>query len=165
MSTTRGEPSIVDPVIRPGKPLSARRYEKTDRLVRNIVGSGSTRVTYRNGKIHISGGGQIDTWVYFGFRLLQNNTIRIKARSVVFHSSAQVAEIAEQDILLSGNEAWIYASVNRMTNIATVSVSATRPASDGTFLNLVLYRFDLSGSSYALAHCGWWDFNFHLPLA
>ena len=59
MSNSRGLSSTVDPVIRPGRMPSASRMEMSDRLVRNIVGVGATRVSYRNGKIVIAGGSAV----------------------------------------------------------------------------------------------------------
>lgn len=56
MSTNRGI-GLVDPVIRPGRNPSASRMEKCDRMIRGISGVGSTRVSYRLGKIKIAGGG------------------------------------------------------------------------------------------------------------
>jgi hypothetical protein len=56
MSTNRGI-TPVDPAVRPGRNPSASRLETTDRLVRGITGAGSTRVSYRLGKIKITGSG------------------------------------------------------------------------------------------------------------
>ena len=59
MSNTNGLSSTVDPVIRPGRNPSASRLETSDRLIRNVKGAGRTRVSYRNGKIVIAGGGSM----------------------------------------------------------------------------------------------------------
>jgi thioredoxin reductase len=60
MSTDRGDPSMSAQVFRPGTQPSASRLEQTDRLVRNVYGIGQTRVSYRNNRIGIAGGGQSD---------------------------------------------------------------------------------------------------------
>ena len=57
MSLTRGLPSTVDPSSnREGATVSARRIGALEALVRNIVGAGSTRVTYEARRIKIYGG-------------------------------------------------------------------------------------------------------------
>lgn len=166
MSSNPGMMQPTIPQFREGEEPSASRLEENDRLVRSITGAGGTRVQYRpDGRISIDGGA-LSTWTYFGYRLTAGNSLKIAARAVAYHSDGTVINIAEQDVLMSGSPCWVYASVNKATAIATVSIGTTRPTSDATFANLVLYRFDVVRAGvYRLGHCGWWDFNFMLPLA
>jgi hypothetical protein len=159
-------PSLDTPNFRAGDQPSASRLEETDHLARNVYGIGGTRVVIRNGRIGIDGGGALNTWTFFGYRFVAGtNTLQVKARAVVFHSSGLTANIAESDVLLSGAAAWVYAQVNRTTGATSVLCGSARPASDPeSYLNVVLYRFDLSGTRYVLGHCGWWDTNIDLPL-
>lgn len=164
MSLSNGNPSAFDPIMRPGHIPSAKRLEATGRYAHGLRGSGGTRVNYRpNGTVTIAGG-SIDTWLLLGYRLT-GSVLRIKARAAVFHSISITATVAEQNVLLSGSAAWVYAEVARHTGVTAVHVAAARPGSDQTYLNWVLYRFDLSGSAYVLGHCGMWDLNVDNPIA
>lgn len=76
MSQNRGMPSIVDPIFREGEAPSAKRLETTDRLARNVIGSGSTRVSYRNGQIVVKGGDP-SIKEMFGLKSIKADTVTI----------------------------------------------------------------------------------------
>lgn len=107
MSTNRGI-GLVDPVIRPGRNPSASRMETSDRLVRNIVGVGSTRVSYRNGKIAITGGAQAIKEM-FGIKSISGATVTIYAGKIWIGKTEQAA--AETPLTLNTDSyvGWEYA--------------------------------------------------------
>jgi hypothetical protein len=112
--------------------------------------------------------GEIDTWTYFGFRLLGTSTLEIKSRAATFHSIGFSGTVEQQTVALTGTEAWVYVEIDRRAvsgGVFPVRVAASRPGSDQTFLNWTLYRFDLSGGSYTLGHVGAWDLNIDNPVA
>ena len=115
-----------------------------------------------------SPGDTFDTWTYMGYRFKTSRIITIKARSAIFHSANFIGNVAQQNVLLSGSSAWVYAEIDRTAESGLpvpVRVADSRPSSDQTFLNWALYWFDLVADVYVLGHVGAWDLNVDSPIA
>lgn len=139
MSLTRGAP-VVDPIVRPGRQPSASRMEMTDRLARGVVGVGSTRVSYRNGKIMIQGGSSLDLSKFcFGFTI-SGPVVTIKWGEITWGQLAFV--LADQDIEITADKQYVglectydaAAIIGPSTDVATFR-------SDDTCKRIWLYRF------------------------
>lgn len=168
------------PVTLPKRLLSGFNHETINRIIdylrmitpmesRTVKPSYTTQGTsYRAIVPAESGGGEaIDTWTVLGYRMTSTNIVRIQKRYVNYADAGLVSTIEEQDVLLSGTDVFIYAECSRVapfSAICPVRIAATFPTSSQTYINLVLYRFDLSYGVYNLGVPGWVNFNLASPV-
>jgi hypothetical protein len=128
-------------------------------MVRGIFGEGGTRVSYRNGKIGISGGGGADFSQFcFGFKI-SGTTVTIIGGDWPIGEPLPL-ELADTDVQISQDGQYVgleVDTINKTIKVIGPSTSKAFFAPDAKVFRTWLHRFHFSGgtaSFYAPTHLG-----------
>lgn len=152
MSLNRGQAGIVDPVIRPGRNPSASRLEMTDKLARNIIGAGTTKVSYRNGRIVIGSSVSLNYSQFcFGFSISATTVTIIGGDWPI--GTADPLELSDTDVAISQDLQYVGLQVDTINKTISVIGPSTSKAffkPDEKVFRTWLHQFNYSGGSVSL---------------